>query len=209
MALTGQAMVLFAVIHLIGNSTIFFGGLNSYAENLHALAPLVWGTRLIMLPVLLVHVLFGILITLENHKAKGRGYAVSESLKSTFSSRNMIWSGVLIAGFLVYHLLHFTFQIVSPETAALANMDLLGRPDVTDMVISGFQSYLITLLYAVSLFGLFLHLAHGVQSSFQTLGLGSDAALPVISKSAYIMAVLVFVAYVMIPVAIISGFLKG
>ena len=209
MAITGQMMILFAVIHVVGNSTIFFGGLNSYAEHLHDLAPLVWATRLVMLPALILHVFFGTQLALENNEAKEQKYAVSTNLRSTFASRNMIWSGVLVAAFILYHILHFTLQVISPEIAALSNADALGRPDVARMVVLGLQNFLVALIYIVSLTGLFLHLAHGAQSSFQTLGLSNDKAQPVIYKLGYIAAVIIFIAYVIIPVTALSGLIKG
>jgi len=209
MAVTGQVMILFAVVHVVGNSTIFFGALNSYAEHLHALPLLVWATRLVMIPALLLHVYFGIVLALENREAKEEKYAVSTNLRSTFASRNMIWSGTLVAAFIVYHLLHFTFQVISPEISALANADALGRPDVTGMVVLGLRNVLVALIYIVSLAGVFLHLAHGTQSSFQTLGLSNDRAQPVIYKWGYIAAAVIFIAYVIIPVAAISGLLNG
>src|SRR5690242_8609728 len=90
MAITGQLMVLFVVVHLLGNSTIFFGWLNAYAEHLHALPPLVWAFRLVMLTFLLVHGCYGIMITLENNAANPGAYAVNRKLKASFSSENMI-----------------------------------------------------------------------------------------------------------------------
>ncbi len=209
MAITGQMMILFAVIHVVGNSTIYFSGLNSYAEHLHALPPLVWGTRFVMLPALLLHVFFGIQLALENNRAKESNYSISTNLRSTFASRNMIWSGTLIAAFLVYHLLHFTFQVISPEAAASARLDALGRPDVAGMVIYGLRNYVVSLVYLVSLAGLFLHLAHGVQSSLQSLGLSNDKAEPVISKGGYSAALVIFIAYVLIPVLVVLGIVKG
>ena len=209
MAITGQMMILFALVHVVGNSTIYFGGLNSYAEHLHALVPLVWSTRLVMIPALVLHVFFGIQLTLENNQAKKSGYAVSTPLRSTFASRNMIWSGTLIAAFLVYHLLHFTFQVISPEAAAISNLDALGRPDVAGMVVYGLGNYIVSLIYILSLTGLFLHLLHGVQSSFQSLGLSNEQAQPVLSRWGSFAALAIFIAYVLIPVLAAIGILKG
>ncbi|MCK4910143.1 MAG: succinate dehydrogenase cytochrome b subunit [Thermodesulfovibrionales bacterium] len=209
MAVTGQMMILFAVIHVVGNSTIYFSGLNSYAEHLHELVPLVWATRFVMLPALLLHVFFGVQLALENNSAKESGYSVNTNLRSTFASRNMIWSGTLIAAFLVYHLMHFTFQVISPEAAASANADALGRPDVAGMVIYALRSYVVSLVYIFSLTGLFLHLAHGAQSSFQSLGLSNEGAEPAISKGGYSVALVIFIAYVLIPVLVVLGIVKG
>jgi len=142
MAITGQLMVLFVVVHLLGNSSIFIpGGLNAYAEHLHALPPLVWAFRLAMLTFLVVHGIYGTQITMENSVANPQGYAVKRQLKANFSSENMIWTGILILAFIVYHLLHFTVR-VTPDVAAFAGQ-IPG--DVFGMVTTSFSHAIIAL----------------------------------------------------------------
>ena len=70
-AVTGLCMVLFVVVHLLGNSTIFAGpdGINAYAEKLHGLGPFVWAFRAFMAAMLCLHVIFAVLLTLENRAA--------------------------------------------------------------------------------------------------------------------------------------------
>nr|MBC8414562.1 succinate dehydrogenase/fumarate reductase cytochrome b subunit [bacterium] len=69
-AVSGQLMILFIIVHMLGNSTVFFNGLNSYAEKLHSLPLLVWKTRILMSIILAVHVFFSIQVTLENWRSK-------------------------------------------------------------------------------------------------------------------------------------------
>ena len=208
-AVSGQFMVLFIIVHVLGNSTIFFEGLNEYAEKLHSLSLLVWNTRIFMSIILAVHVFFSIQTTLENWKSKPGSYAVTKNLRSTFSSRNMIWTGAVIGTFLVFHLLHFTFQVITPSFAASANMDALGRPDVTLMVISSFQHVLSSIIYIAAMIGLALHLFHGIQSSFQTLGINNERSMPFVIKSGSVAALILFIGYIAIPVIILLGLLKG
>src|SRR5208337_2639565 len=124
MAITGFFMLFFVTVHLMGNSAVFIGpsALNTYAEKLHSLGILVWIFRGFMFLMLAVHVFFGITLTLENRAANPSKYAKSRKLKATFASRTMIWTGVLLLAFLVYHLLQFTFR-VTPDIlpAAAAN----------------------------------------------------------------------------------------
>lgn len=209
MAITGFAMLLFVTIHVIGNSTIYFGWLNAYAEHLHALPPLVWAFRLILLTMFLLHAFFGIQLTLENRAAKPRAYAVKKYLQATFASENMIWSGLLIAAFIVYHLLHFTFQVTNPEISAGKNMDALGRPDVYNMVVLSFQNFFISLIYILAMIALAFHLTHGIQSFFQTLGLNNERTQPVIMKAGTVTAIFIFLGYISIPIVIIAGIVKG
>src|SRR6266567_1881269 len=192
MAITGQLMVLFVVVHLLGNSSIFIpGGLNAYAEHLHALPPLVWAFRLAMLTFLVVHGIYGTQITLENSAANPQGYAVKRQLKANFSSENMIWTGILILAFIVYHLLHFTVR-VTPDVAAFAGQ-IPG--DVFGMVTTSFSHAIIALVYVAAMVALFLHLKHGIQSFFQTMGWNNDRTLPAISMAGKVVAVIFLVGY--------------
>ena len=211
MAITGQAMVLFAVIHLLGNSSIFGwlpGGINAYAHHLHSMpAPIIIGFRLGLLVFACVHIWFGIQLTIENRGGRPQQYAVKSTQKASFASENMIWTGVLLLAFILYHLAHFTFQIISPETAALTHLSD-GVPNVLGMVVSAFQNIGVTLLYAGAMLVLFLHLSHGIQSFFQTMGWSNDRVQPFITKAGTLAALAMFAGYVIIPIFILVRILK-
>jgi succinate dehydrogenase / fumarate reductase cytochrome b subunit len=148
-------------------------------------------------------------LTLENDKAKPRGYAVKKNLSATFAGKNMIWTGSIIGVFLVYHLLHFTVQVTNPEISAGRNLDAAGRPDVFHMLVLSFQRAFIASIYVGAMIALALHLVHGIQSFFQTLGLNNDRTFPVIIKSGTFAAVIIFLGYIAIPIIILVGILKG
>lgn len=216
MAITGQAMVLFAVVHLLGNSSIFGwlpGGINAYAHHLHSLpAPIIIGFRLGLLAFACVHIWFGIQLTIENRGGRPRQYAVKSVQKATFASENMIWTGLLLVAFILYHLLHFTFQVISPETAALKNMvpglENQVVPNVLGMVISAFQNMFVTFIYAGAMLVLFLHLSHGIQSFFQTLGWSNDRVQPFITKAGTLVALALFLGYAAVPLTILLRILN-
>jgi succinate dehydrogenase cytochrome b subunit len=204
MAVTGLLMVLFVVGHLLGNLSIFAGpnGINAYAEHLHQLAPLVWTTRIIMGVAVVVHVILAIQVTLENQAAKPIKYQAQRYLKATFAGRTMIWTGLILGAFIVYHLLQFTIR-VTPNL--VLGQDLLGRFDVFGMVVSDFRVGLIALVYVVGMVGLFLHLRHGIQSTFQTLGLSNAVLLPRYGALGKVLSGIFLVGFVAIPVAIFVG----
>ncbi|MEI6214130.1 MAG: succinate dehydrogenase cytochrome b subunit [Desulfuromonadales bacterium] len=216
MAITGQSMVLFAVIHLLGNSSIFGwlnGGINAYAEHLHSMPlPIIIGFRLAMLAMVCIHIWFGITLTLENRGGRPQQYAVKSVQKATFASENMIWTGCLLGLFLVYHLLHFTLQVTSPETAALKNLVPLHNqlvPNVLGMVVAGFKNIFVSFIYTGAMVALFLHLTHGIQSFFQTMGWSCDKSQPLLVKAGSLVALVLFLGYVAIPLSIFAGILKG
>lgn len=207
MAVSGFFMLLFVVVHLLGNSSIFLGqhALNAYAEKLHSLGPLVWIFRLFMLAMLAVHVLFGILLTLENWAANPKKYAMSRKLKANFSSETMIWTGALLFAFLAYHLAQFTLRI-TPDIIPQAVAERPG--DVFAMVTSSFRFLSIAAIYLAAMVVLFLHLRHGIQSFLQTLGLSNDRTQPKYVALANLLSALFFVGYSAIPVLILVGILS-
>lgn len=207
MAITGQLMVLFALVHLLGNSSIFVGpnGINAYAEHLHSLGPLVWVFRIAMLTFLVVHGVFGIQTSLENRAANPTKYAVKKNLRANMASETMLYTGLLLLLFICYHLAHFTAR-VTPDI--VAGNDAEGRYNVFAMVTNSFSHGGIALIYVVAMFILLLHLFHGIQSFFQTMGWNNENTLPVIGKSGRTVAVIVALAYISIPVTILLGLVK-
>jgi succinate dehydrogenase / fumarate reductase, cytochrome b subunit len=205
MAVTGLFMVLFVVVHLLGNSSIFAGpdGINAYAAKLHGLGPFVWISRLFLGAMLAFHVVLGVLLTLENNAANPARYAVKKMAKATFASETMIWTGLLLLSFIVYHLLQFTAR-VTPDIV-LGN-DAKGRVDVFTMVVSSLRVTPISLAYLAAMVTLFLHLSHGIQSIFQTIGLTNDKALPQYERYGKLLSVLFLLGYSSIPVLILAGF---
>lgn len=210
MSVTGLSMIAFVLVHLLGNTSLYYGpdGINAYAEALHRFAALVWSFRLAMVTLLLLHVFYGIRLTLENRAAKPQAYAVKESRAATFAGKSMIWTGLLIGGFILFHLLHFTFQVISPGISAIAHPDAMGRPDVFMMVIRSFRKLFISLLYLGAMAALGLHLLHSIQSAVQTLGLNSGKTLPEIMKAGAFAAILIFLGFAAFPIAVLTGFLK-
>ncbi len=209
MAITGQVLVVFIIFHIAGNSTIFFHALNAYVVALYKLPLFIWGGRLVLFLAFVFHTWYGTLLKLENHAAKPEPYAKTRYLRATFVGRNQIWTGVIVAVFLIYHLLQFTFKVTNPAVAADTHPDALGRPDIFMMVAQSFRQIGIAGVYVVSLAALGLHLLHGIQSSFQTWGMNNERTLPVVEKTGNVVAVLLFVWYCAIPVAIVLGLLKG
>lgn len=205
-AVTGLFMVLFIVTHLLGNSTIFAGpdGINAYAEKLHSLGPFVLVFRAFMAVMLVLHVIFAILLTLENRAANPGKYAVKKMLKATFAGETMIWTGLLLLAFIVYHLLQFTLRI-TPDIV-LGN-DAKNRVDVFTMVFSSLRITPIALAYVAAMVVLFLHLSHGIQSVFQTFGLSNDKTMPQFGAFGKVLSALFLVGYSAIPVLILAGIL--
>jgi succinate dehydrogenase / fumarate reductase cytochrome b subunit len=208
MAITGLLMVLFVVAHMLGNMSIFGGenGLNAYAEHLRAFPPALWAFRAVMVGAFLVHIWMGLSLYLENKAARPVQYAKKVNDKTTFSAQTMIWTGLILGAFIVYHLLHFTLHAVP---GVVTGEDAEGRFNVFAMVVDAFRNFPITLVYVAAMVVLLLHLRHGIQSFFQSLGLTNDSTQPKLVTGGRWVAGVVAIGFLAIPVLIFFKAIGG
>jgi succinate dehydrogenase / fumarate reductase cytochrome b subunit len=203
MALTGLVLAGFVLGHMTGNLLMFKGApaINAYAKWLHDNTGLLWFARSVLLVSVFAHIWAGVQLTLENRAARAGGPAVEATRRATFASRTMPYSGVVMLGFAVFHLLHFTFR-----TVALGGQDF--GDDVHQMVVAGFSSRPVAVFYIVSMLLLCLHLSHGVSSVFQTLGLRNERWRGRLDCLALAYAWIVALGFIAIPLAVLTGVLK-
>jgi succinate dehydrogenase / fumarate reductase, cytochrome b subunit len=208
-ALTGLALVIFVLGHMIGNLLIFAGqdAINEYGHMLHTMGHggLIWVARLGLLAAVGLHVAATIQLTRENREARKDGYGKEATRVATPASRIMIYSGSTILAFLIYHLLHFTVRVGNeydnPELYT-AMLDGEKVHNVYKMVIDGFSWAPASVFYIVAVVLLCNHLSHGFSSLFQTLGLATNKTWPLIQKAGHAFALLILVGNCSIPVAI-------
>ncbi len=213
MALTGLALLGFVTGHLVGNLQVFGAPdlINGYAHFLKGKPVLLWGARLGLLGCVGLHIAAGFSLVAANRAARPEGYAGGTSYGSTFASRTMPFSGLVILAFVIYHLLHFT--ALQPGINGVGDFSKLTTPlgggepvpDVYAMMVLGFQVWWVSLFYLIAQGLLFLHLSHGVSSMFQSLGLRNQVWWPRITLLARIVSLAIFLGYASIPVAILSG----
>ncbi len=208
MAVTGIVLVGFVCVHLLGNSSMFVGAdaINAYAQKLHSLGPFVWVFRLVMLVAFALHIAFGIQLTLENKAATPEANVQVKRLKTGFGAETMIVSGLVMLAFVIYHLLHFTVRVTNPEI--YVPLGDHGMVDVYFMVVNGFKSVLPVIIYLAGMLFLFLHVSHGFQSLFQTLGLSNDKSLPVTGTVSKLVGYVLLLGYIAIPLSIVFGYIK-
>ena len=210
MAVTGMLLVGFITVHLLGNLSVFAGSeaINIYAEKLHSLGPIVWIFRLVMLALFAIHITFGIQLTMENSAATPEQYAIQVTQKTTFAARSMIYTGLILLVFLLYHLLHFTVHVVHTDAVATLEPFVNGRPNVFAMVGNSFQSAFVSIVYIIAMAALFLHVSHGIQSFVQTLGFNNGPSQDKVAGIGKLAAVVYGVLYVAIPLAFLFHIVK-
>ena len=201
MAITGLAMVGFVVGHLLGNLLIFRGSqeMNEYADFLKGLGGLLWLARAGLLASVILHILAAVQLTRRRQTARPVGYAERAPQVSTLGARTIRWGGVILALFIVYHLLHLTFGSVHPA---------FDRRDVYGNMVAGFQVWWVSLFYLVAMAALGLHLYHGVWSSLRTLGLAQTGGDPLRRYVAPVLALILWLGFSAIPIAVMLGLVK-
>lgn len=205
MAITGLLLFGFVVAHMIGNLQVFAGPakLNGYAETLQDLGPLLWVMRGGLLVIFLAHLAAAFSIYRTNSAARPVAYVSSKPQITTYAARTMVYSGLIVLAFVVYHLAHFTFGWVAPGYASLR--DHLGRPDVYSMVVLGFRVPAIAISYVVAQAVLATHLSHGLSSAFQTLGVTHPRLAFLKAGFGKAVAAVIFVGNVSMPLAALLG----
>ena len=211
MALSGFFLFLFVIGHLIGNLQIFLGpeAINRYGHFLQGNLELLWPVRIVLLVILVVHIWAASKLSVENKVARPVGYARYEPKGSTYASRTMLMSGIIAFVFIVYHLLHYTAQVKYinlTDQDFTAFLDAEKRHDIFKMMVVGFSNRWVSAFYILGIGLLCLHLSHGASSMFQSMGWKNDAYRPFLDKAARVVALLIFIGYISIPIAVLCGY---
>jgi succinate dehydrogenase cytochrome b subunit len=209
MAGSGGLLFLFVVGHLVGNLQVFGPPemINRYAHFLKSTPELLWVVRLGLLVLVGLHILTAIQLSTANKAARPVGYATPGAYGSTWQSRYMLGSGLVILAFVVYHLAHFT--VLLPGINGVGDFTKIKTvlhgetvPDVYAMMILGFQVWPVVVFYLIAQALLFIHLGHGLAAMFQSLGLRNHNWWPRIQLFAKAASIAIFVGYALIPVSI-------
>ena len=213
MALTGVGLVVFVIFHMAGNLQFFLGreAINHYAHVLKTNPEFLWPARGGLVSCVILHITMAIWLTVENRTKRRAGYAVKDTGAATLAARTMIYSGAIIAAFIIYHLLHYTVLVQSINLTGQdfsTLRDAHGQPDVYRMMIIGFSNPAVSVFYLLGVGLLCFHLSHGIWAMLQSLGLVSEAYRTVIERGSGIGALLIFIGYASIPVTILTGWVK-
>ncbi len=198
MAVSGVVLYGFVLVHMAGNLQIFLGPavFNHYAESLKAMAPVLWGARIVLLTAVLAHIISAVALYRIKRAARPIGYIKWKAQTSSYASRTMYMSGPILAAFIVYHLLHFTVGVGGTAYDAL---------DPYRNVVMGFSMPVIAGFYILSMGLLCLHLYHGVWSGFQSVGISHPKYTPLLRVFAKIFALVVFLGFVSVPIGVLTG----
>ena len=204
MSLTGLFLILFLLVHLIGNLQLLKAddgmSFNVYAK-LMTTNPLIKIISYGNYFFILLHAFVGISLALYNKNAKGQKYAVSNHNKTSWASKNMALLGTLILAFIFIHMGDFWLKMKMGQLPIVTYPGVEG--EVKDLYYSVSQTFSQPIWIAVYVIGMMIlsfHLFHGFQSAFQTLGINHPKYTPVIKTLGVAYAILIPLGFAIIPI---------
>jgi succinate dehydrogenase / fumarate reductase cytochrome b subunit len=198
MAVTGISLVLFTFAHMAGNLQVFLGAdaFNDYAHKLQSLGPLLWVARAGLFAMAALHIVSAVQLTARARAARPADYAKRVPQVSTLASRLMRIGGVILAAFIIFHILHFTTGQLHP---AFSKGGAYGN------VVIGFQVWWVAVFYIVAMSFLGLHLYHGVWAGVRTLGIAKPNPKPMERKLALAAAIIIWAGFIAVPLGVLLG----
>jgi succinate dehydrogenase / fumarate reductase, cytochrome b subunit len=209
MAVSGVILLGFVVGHMIGNLKVYQGpdAFNHYAEGLQlfgdpffARGQVVWLVRSVLLASVLIHIVAAAQLVTRSRRARPVGYKrFDNDLVFSYASRTMVWGGIIILLFIVYHLMHFTIGNAHPDFV---------RADPYHNFVVGFSWWPVSLAYIAAMIPLGFHLYHGFWSMLQTLGAANPKWNHLRRPFAAVLALIVVLGNISFPVAVLTGVVR-
>jgi succinate dehydrogenase / fumarate reductase cytochrome b subunit len=204
MALVGLFLAIFLLVHLGINLTlIIFDDPRIFNIAAHFMATniLIKVFEIVLFGGILLHIIYGLLLQLLNWIARPIRYKVYNTAQTSFFSKFMIHTALVILVFLVIHLFDFYFKAKFGH-GHVAEVTYNGKlyHDLGTMVIEKFQILWVDIFYIACFIFLGFHLLHSFQSAFQTLGLNHKVYTPVIKNLGYIYTFIVVAGFTIIPI---------
>ncbi len=194
MSVSGLFLILFLFVHLTLNSFLLLDGVMGLQEGqmfnagVHFMGtnPLIKVIEPLLALGFLVHIVYSLILTFQNMKARGpQRYASGKKTSGVeWASQNMLVLGIVIFSFLVVHIFNFYMKMKGyiAWEAGEASFPFFGMTatgeDAYTMVHGTFQILPIVLIYIIGSVALAFHLSHGFWSSFQTIGWNNTKWMP-------------------------------
>ncbi|MDF2255792.1 succinate dehydrogenase [Streptantibioticus ferralitis] len=204
MAVTGVIMLLYLVAHMLGNLKIFFGSteFNGYAYWLRTIGEpalhyswFLWIVRVVLVAAVVFHGVAAYQLSRRDLGARPTAYAHRRP-RAGYATRTMRWGGIILALFIVWHLLDLTTLTVNPRGEA-------GHP--YQNVVADFRNWYADAIYIVAMLALGLHIRHGLWSAAQTLGANSARRDAALKFTANALALVLTAGFVAVPVSVMTG----
>ncbi len=207
MAVSGVVMLLYLVFHMLGNLKVFFGpgDLNGYAAWLRTVGEpflrygwFLWIARCALTAAVVVHGVAAYQLSRRDLRARPQKYA-HQRQRATYATRTMRWGGVILALFIVWHILDLTTLTVNPHAEP-------GHP--YQNIVASFSTWYGGGIYCVAMLALGLHVRHGFWSAAQTLGANNPRRDRTLKVCANALALVLTVGFLSVPVGVMIGVVR-
>ena len=174
-SVSGLFLIMFLATHLAVNLFLLWGQ-EAYNMAAHFMDtnPVIKIIEPMLALGFLLHITYSVWLTITNRNTRPQNYAlVDQSETSTWPSRNMFVLGGLILIFLVLHLSNFWAKMQFGDMSYIDYSGVMVK-DAYTLVTEKFVIWWYVIIYVAGAVFLGLHLLHGFQSAFQTLGLSNQ-----------------------------------
>ncbi len=205
MAALGLFLIVFLLIHLgINLLLVLFDDSRSFniAANFMGTNIVIKIFEVVLFAAFILHILYGLILQIQNWIARPIGYKVVDSQRKSFFSKYMIHTAVIITIFLVIHLFDFYFRAKFGNEHVTILYDSIAYPDLASEVIDKFRIPGYVIFYIASFLFLGFHLWHGFQSAFQSLGFKRKNWLRTVQIIGYIYTCIIVAGFTAIPLII-------
>ena len=204
-SISGLFLVLFLLFHMSMNLVLIFS-YDAYNFIANEILGANWwaiiGTGVLALGFV-VHIIYAIILTLQNKKARGSDrYASASKTPVTWSSKNMFVLGVFIVLFLVIHLYQMWYNMQFKELLQLQG----AREDSAELVTEVLSNGWIFAIYVIAFVALWLHLTHGFWSALQTVGWNNTKWMNRTKVIGNVFATIICLGFMIVAIAVHFGF---
>ena len=201
MSVSGLFLIIFLLLHMCVNLLVIFdssGEMFNAAAHFMATNPIIKIMEPILALGFLFHIFYGIYLELRNNAARPVKYTVANKSDASWSSKNMLLTGLMIFAFLLLHVWNYFYKI------KFTDLIESGRMTEAELVRSLFvpEHWYYSLIYIISFILLALHLNHSLQSSFQTIGFNNIKWLQRLKFIGSLYAIIIAIGFSMIPIVI-------
>ena len=204
MAISGIILVLYLIAHMIGNLKAFSGEeeFNHYSEWLRTIgnpalpgSTALWLIRIVLLVAVFAHMWAAVSLWRQAKRARPQGYVTKKAMAQSYASRTMRWGGVIIAAFVIWHLLDLTWGTVNSAADS----------GPYDKLVASFSNPVSTAFYAIAVILVGMHLRHGIWSATQTLGQSNRRREVTVNYAATAIATVLTLGFLLVPFSVLFG----
>jgi succinate dehydrogenase / fumarate reductase cytochrome b subunit len=204
-SLTGIFLILFLIVHMAGNMALLkHDGGAAFNQYSHFMTtnPLIKAISYVLYLSILIHSIYGVILAIKNRKSRGEHRYAEVNNQSSWASRNMALLGSLIFIFIVIHMKNFWFEY---KFGTIDTVTIEGEEykDLYSVTYAAFKQWWYVAFYIVALIALALHLAHGFQSSFRTLGMSHQKYVPFVKGLGLAYSILIPLLFAIQPLYIL------